>query len=267
MLHKEKEFAWTQQQEHAFERLKQAMTTAPLLVLPDPKLPYVVMTDASSIAIGASLNQDQGKGLQPIAFLSKKLLPAETRYPTHEQEELAIIIALKKWRHYLHGTKVKVLTDHKSLQYLYTQPHLSLRQQRWSEFLSEFDLEIEYKKGKDNVVADALSRRIDHDERNQLQEESGELETNADVINAVSYLQVNPLNKEIKLAYGSDPKCKEILNGPVPAEFTVTNGMIYKDKRLYIPNDTVIKAKIMNEFHDSPVSGHVGVTKTIELVS
>ena len=163
LLKKDKEFTWTDKQQQAFETLKMALTTAPVLLLPDPKLPFMIMTDASGVAIGASLNQDQGQGWQPIAFLSKKLQPAETRYPTHEQEQLAIVIALKKWRHYVYGTKIKVRTDHKSLIYLQTQPHLSNRQTRWSEFLAEFDLEIEYKPGKDNVVADALSRRSDHD--------------------------------------------------------------------------------------------------------
>ena len=75
-------------------------------------------TDASGFAVGAVLQQDQGKGLQPIAFLSKKMIDAETRYPVHEQELLAIIQALTAWRHYLHGSKFVVRTDHKSLQLL-----------------------------------------------------------------------------------------------------------------------------------------------------
>ena len=73
-----------------------------------------------------------------------------------------MVCALKEWRHYLHGRPFTVLTDHHSLQHLQTQPHLSRRQVRWSEFLSEFDFTIKYQKGKDNVVADALSRRQDH---------------------------------------------------------------------------------------------------------
>ena len=89
-------------------------------------------TDASGFAIGAALCQDQGKGLQPIAYLSKKMLPAERNYPVHEQELLAVVCALKEWRHYLHGRPFTVLTDHHSLQHLQTQPHLSKRQVRWT---------------------------------------------------------------------------------------------------------------------------------------
>ena len=90
------------------------------------------------------------------------MLAAEKNYPVHEQELLAIICALREWRHYLHGSKFTIITDHKSLKYIDTQPNLSSRQARWSEFLSEFEYDIIYKEGKDNVVADALSRRSDH---------------------------------------------------------------------------------------------------------
>src|SRR6476660_9293061 len=101
------------------------MQRHPVLILPDPKLPFVVHTDASGFAVGAVLMQDQGKGLQPIAYLSKKMQPAETRYPTHEQELLAIICALKTLRPYLYGAKFTVMTDHKSLHDFKTQPRLS----------------------------------------------------------------------------------------------------------------------------------------------
>jgi hypothetical protein len=122
LLHNGVKFEWTRKHQEAFETLKKAIINGPILIHPDPNLPYVVATDASGYAIGAMLGQDQGKGIQPIAFLSKKMLPAERNYPVHEQELLAIICALKEWRHYLHGSKFKVLTDHRSLRYLQTQP-------------------------------------------------------------------------------------------------------------------------------------------------
>ena len=144
--------------------MKSAIVAGPILILPDPKLPFVINTDASGYAVGAVLQQDQGKGLQPIAFLSKKMLDAETRYPVHEQELLAIIHALNSWRHYLHGSQFKVIvkTDHKSLQHFKTQPTLSGRQSRWLDVMADFDFDIEYIEGKTNIVADGLSRRHDH---------------------------------------------------------------------------------------------------------
>jgi hypothetical protein len=260
LTHKDKAFEWTNVQQEAFEQLKEAVSSAPVLVLPNKHLPFVLQTDASGVAVGASLNQDQGKGLQPVAFLSQKLQPAETRYPVHEQELLAVIVALKKWRHYLHGTKVLVQTDHKSLTYLHSQPHLSNRQLRWMEFLAQFDLEIEYKKGKENVVADALSRRVDHEAK-----EEGSLKVNA---TSVSCLTANELVSQIKKAYKLDEKCRAILKKPkLDHAFRVKDSVIYKEQRIYIPDSKSIKQQILHESHDSPLSGHVGVAKTIELVT
>jgi len=155
-------FEWAAPHEAAFVHLKAAIAQGPVLILPNPSLPFVVHTDASGFAVGAVLQQDQGNGLQPIAFLSKKMADAETRYPVHEQELLAIIQALAAWRHYLHGSKFVVRTDHKSLQFFQTQPMLSGRQARWKDVLANFDFDIEYVEGKANVVADGLSRRSDH---------------------------------------------------------------------------------------------------------
>jgi hypothetical protein len=154
---------WSGRQQLAFIQLKHALRSTPVLALPDPKLPFVVNCDASGYAVGAVLQQDRGSGLQPIAFLSKKLTGAESRYPVHEQELLAIITALTTWRHYLSGTSVpvRVRTDHKSLIHFQTQPMLSGRQTRWLETLADYDYVIEYVKGDDNEVADALSRRGD----------------------------------------------------------------------------------------------------------
>ncbi|CAI7884127.1 unnamed protein product [Closterium sp. NIES-53] len=133
----------------AMEQLKTALTSAPVLILPDPE---------KDQEVGAVLMQDQGKGLQPIAYLSKKLHGAELNYPIHDNETLAIITAFKTWRCYLEGRKTTVYTDHCSLKYLKTQPTLSTRQVRWIDFLeTHFDYDIVYKPGHKNK-ADALSR-------------------------------------------------------------------------------------------------------------
>ena len=99
----------------------------------------------------------QDKGV--IAYASRKLKPHEELYATHDLELAAVMLALKIWRHYLVGRKFTLKSDHQSLQYLFTQRDLNARQRRWSEFLSEYDFGISYIKGKENVVADALSRR------------------------------------------------------------------------------------------------------------
>jgi hypothetical protein len=274
LLHKNNSFHWGNSQQESFEKIKTAMTNAPVLALPNPDLPYTIMTDASGIAVGASLNQDNGNGLQPIAFLSKKLLPAETRYPVHEQEQLAILVALKKWRHYVHGTKIRILMDHKSLVYLSTQPQLSNRQIRWNEFLSQFDLQIEYLKGKDNVVADALSRRPDHQDTPSTIPIPVVVNDVKNHVNAISRITTVELVEQIKAAYINDPKCVTIQkdletkdNLRLDLPFKLKDGLIYKDEKIYIPNDTSIKTRIMSEHHDTPISGHVGTAKTTELIT
>jgi len=151
-------FEWTNKQHTAFVTLKDALSTAPVLRLPDFKLTFIVVTDASMIAVGGVLMQNDGEGERPIAYESRKLNDAESRYPVHEQELLAIIVCLRTWRCYLEGMTFIIRTDHKSLEHIPTQKHLSRRMVRWIEYLQQFNFKIEYKPGKENVVADALSR-------------------------------------------------------------------------------------------------------------
>ena len=94
-----------------------------------------------------------------IAYASRQLKLHEMNYPTHDLELAAIIFALKIWRHYLYDEKCKIFTDHKSLQYIFTQKDLNLRQRRWVELLSDYDCTINYHPGRANVGADALSRK------------------------------------------------------------------------------------------------------------
>jgi len=158
-------YKWLPRHQTAFEELKAALKAAPVLALPDPDRQYTVNTDASDFATGAVLQQDFGHGLQPIAYMSHKMSDAETRYPTHDKEMLAIVNMLGEWRTYLQGRQpftIRIMTDHNSLQYFMTQPSLSARQSRWLDKLADFDFKIEYIRGPTNVVADALSRRADH---------------------------------------------------------------------------------------------------------
>ncbi|CAI7787228.1 unnamed protein product [Closterium sp. NIES-53] len=158
LLKKNTPFKWEDVQQQAMEQLKTALTSAPVLILPDPQKDYVIEADASDQAVRAVLMQDQGKGLQPIAYLSKKLHGAEINYPIHDKEALAIITAFKTWRCYLEGRKTTVYTDHCSLKYLKTQPTFSRRQVWRIDFLeTHFDYHIMYKPGHKNK-ADALSR-------------------------------------------------------------------------------------------------------------
>jgi ribonuclease HI len=95
-----------------------------------------------------------------IAYASQQLKRHEEHYPTHDLELAAIVHALKIWHHYLLGNTCHIYTDHKSLKYIFTQADLNMRQRRWLELIKDYDLEVHYHPGKDNVVADALSRKV-----------------------------------------------------------------------------------------------------------
>jgi len=142
LLHKDTDFEWTSEQTQAFQTLKKELVSSPTLRTPDFALEFTVTTDASDFAIGQVLTQDDGQGVRPVAYESRKMTSAELNYPIHEKELLAIVHALKVWRVYLEGHHFKIITDHKSLCYFNTQPTLSRRQARWNELLQEYDFEI-----------------------------------------------------------------------------------------------------------------------------
>ncbi|GJZ57621.1 reverse transcriptase domain-containing protein [Tanacetum coccineum] len=142
-------------QETAFQLLKQKLCEAPILALPEGNDDFVVYCDASHQGLGAVLMQRE----KVIAYASRQLKPHEENYTTHDLELGAVVFALKIWRHYLYGTKCTVFTNHKSLQHILDQKELNMRQRRWLELLADYDCEIRYHPGKENVVADALSRK------------------------------------------------------------------------------------------------------------
>jgi hypothetical protein len=255
-------FTWTDIEQKAFDALKSALINGPVLIVPDPALPFTVTTDASGYAVGATLSQDHGRGLQPVAFMSHRMSPAEYNYPTHEQELLAVIRAITEWRHYLLGQRFNIVTDHHSLTYLQTQPKLSRRQVRWMERLAEYDFDIMYAAGKSNRVADALSRRPDH--------RYTDTGMAAARLSAMTELTLtDDLRNEIRRAYANDHECARLVANTADTRYTMTaDGMLYdSDDRLRIPDDHSIKSQLLYEAHDTDVSGHTGVNKTVQLLS
>ena len=112
LLRKENAFTWTQVEQTSFEDLKHALANASSLALPNPSLPYIIHLDASGSALGATLSQEsRNQGLKLLDCLSRKMNSAELNYPVHEHELLALVHALKKWRHYLLGSQVIAYTD------------------------------------------------------------------------------------------------------------------------------------------------------------
>nr|GEZ02648.1 putative reverse transcriptase domain-containing protein [Tanacetum cinerariifolium] len=155
LTQKDKKFFWGEDQEMAFQILKQKLCEAPILALPEGNNDFVVYCDASIQGLGAVLMQRE----KVIAYASRQLKPHEENYTTHDLELGAVVFAHKIMRHYLYGTKCIVFTDHKSLQHVLNQKELNMRQRRWLELLADYDCEIRYHPGKANVVAYALSQK------------------------------------------------------------------------------------------------------------
>ena len=154
-----KVLSWTEEATAAFTAIKEALATATLLFHPKPDAPTNIVTDASDIAVGAVLQQQIGDQWCPIAYFSRKLKPAETRYSTFDRELLAIYLAIKHFCHFVEGRSFHVLTDHKPLMYALSakSDRHSPRQIRHLDYISQFTSDIRHVKGTNNPAADALS--------------------------------------------------------------------------------------------------------------
>ncbi len=157
LRHQHKSLSWTLEAITAFEKLKRAFCTTPILKHMEPQLSFVVEVDASTMGLGAVLSQYHREPplLHPCKFYSKKLTPVEQNYDIGNRELLAIKLALEEWRHWLEGAQhpFTIITDHKNLEYIQNAKRLNSRQARWALYFT-----ITYHPGNKNVKADSLSR-------------------------------------------------------------------------------------------------------------
>ena len=157
-LKKKNPFIWSDACERSFLSLKKALINAVTLILPDANTKYHLYCDASEVGIGARLSTITDDGEKPVLFLSRKLQPAETRYPTVEKELLAVIYALKKLRKYLLDREFVLFCDNTAVCYLFNKNEPSQRLQRWVMCTQEFQFKVVHLPSTKNSVADALSR-------------------------------------------------------------------------------------------------------------
>jgi hypothetical protein len=245
LTQKNKAFTWNLEQETAFQTLKLKLCQAPILSLPDGTEDLVVYCDASNLGLGCVLMQ-RGK---VIAYASRQLKIHEKNYTVHDLELDAVIFALKIWRHYLYGTKCVVFTDHRSLQHIFNQQHLNMRQRRWVELLNDYDVEIRYHPGKANVVADALSRKAYSD----------------DSIKLCSTRVFSDLQAQISLSQkeivDTGNLSKELSGGTESSVEVKPNGLRYFQNRLWVPSIGDLRTLILQESHKSRYSIHPGADK------
>jgi hypothetical protein len=242
-LLKKGQFGWNEEVETAFLTLKQAMTTTPTLAMPNFKDVLTVEVDASGDGIGAILTQ-QGK---PIAFMSKALGVAKKSWSTYPKEMLAILEAIRLWRPYLLGRKFYIQTDQRSLNFLLEQRITTPEQQKWVAKLLGYDYEITCRPGRENVAADALSRK-----------------QGSHVLQHLLVSQVT-LWEEIKQAVKTDlyiQSMSQIAADQLHSHFVWRNGLLRYKERVIIPADPTLRAKLLHEMHDTKVGGHSGVLCT-----
>jgi hypothetical protein len=250
-LTKKDAFSWTPEATKAFEQLKEVMCKAPVLTTPDFTKTFIVECDASGNGIGVVLMQEG----RPLAFESRPLKGKDLHKPIYEKEMMAILHALKKWRPYLIGRHFKVKIDHDSLKYFLEQ-RLSLEeQQKWVTKILGYDFEIVYKKGKQNVVADALSRKDEDVEA---------------FLCAISIIQPDWII-EARDEWKNDEKVWTLIqrlqqDSSASDTFTWKNDSLWYKDRLYLCKNSQLKQKVLLELHTSPVGGHSGFLKTYHRV-
>ncbi|KAA3464163.1 Transposon Ty3-I Gag-Pol polyprotein [Gossypium australe] len=155
VIKKNSAFYWPDEQKKSFIEIKNCLTKAPLLALPDFSKTFEIECDASGVGIGAVLTQDG----RPVAYFSEKLNRAALNDPIYDKEMYALIRALETWQHYLWPKEFVIHSDHEALKHIKGHHKLNKRHAKWVKYLKSFPYVIKYKKGKDNIVADALSRR------------------------------------------------------------------------------------------------------------
>ncbi|KAF1328293.1 Pol protein, partial [Globisporangium splendens] len=289
LLKKDVEWDWTSDVMNAFIDVKESLVRAPVLALPDHTKAFSVVCDASDFAIGCALMQKDDDGHERVvSYQSRLLKAAEKNYPVHDKELLAIKYALLKFRvHLLGATPFVVYTDHASLRTAINSPHLSQRMARWLAFFSEFNFRVEYKPGKENVLADALSRRPDYESSVDNSADALCSERAPDLMHlSISRVQTK-LKDNIQSLYPKDDECRLLIahfdgssKESLPAKlesklarFSYHDGLLWHQlsnfdyPRVYVPHDQDLKLSILHEFHDAPASGHLGREKTFLQVS
>jgi len=243
LTQKDKRFDWTEKQEVAFQTLKKMLCSAPILALPEGTDDFVVYCDASYQGLGCVLMQRQ----KVIAYASRQLKVHEKNYTTHDLELGAVVFALKMWRHYLYGTKCTIYTDHKSLQHIFDQRELNMRQRRWVELLNDYDCEIRYHPGKANVVADALSRK---ERAKPRRVRALNLTIRTNLASQIHDSQIEAIKKEHEK--------EESLRG-MDRQFEIRpNGTRYFMDRIWVPFYGNLRELVMDEAHKTRYSIHPG---------
>ena len=301
LLRKSSKFRWGKEAQEAFDALKKAFSTEPVLRHFDPDLAITMHADSSGAAISGIISQPHDGLLHPVAFWSRKCTPAECNYDIHDREMLAIVESMKHWRHYLEGAKfpVQILSDHKNLEVFMSTKMLNRRQARWAEFLANYDFVLVHIEGKKNP-ADGPSRRPDYMEdvevptgtlipRSALRmlrpEDLQPVATSCTPQNLVTLVKSSlqeadwcrigvhaasspeaSLRSRFIAALQNDPLAQKVRENPT-APWSWQDDLLLHDNLVYVPHDDALRVELMQTHHDDSLAGHYGVAKTLELLT
>ncbi len=256
-------FKWTDEHQKAFDEIKTVIAQETLLTYPDFSKPFHLHTDSSKVQLGSNITQDE----KPIAFYSRKLSPAQTRYTTTERELLSIVETLKEFRNILLGQQIIVHTDHQNLTY---KKFTSDRVMRWRLFIEEYSPDLRYIKGKENVVADALSRLEKLDQPFDDSKEIFYSLMHSFVTEDEPY-DVHPLSySKLDNAQRRDASIKKILNQPNCNYYIKdfhgggkTRSLVCYNEKIVVP--TQLQKHVIDWYHT--VLCHPGINRTEETIS
>lgn len=260
LLRKNQIFSWNDEAQHAFEKLKSLMTSAPILMTPNFSKKFILQCDASLHGLGCVLTQENDDGIElPIAFMSAKLTKAQRNYSVTELECLAVVQGIKKFRAYIEGTEFSVITDHASLQWLMRQRDLSGRLARWALKLQGYTFTIQHRKGTENVVADTLSR-ISEGEVNAMDENGPIVDLSSEHFNSEDY---SKLKNNVCQNQSRFPDLK-IIDKFLYKRTQFSKASDDQDAcwKLWVPKDII--PDVLYRAHNPPSSAHCGMSKMIE---
>ena len=277
-------FKWSSKEKLAFDTLRNWITSAPILALPDNSRPYWGEADSSDFATGTVLSQQSPEDdkWHPIAFLSKSLSLVEQNYEIHNKEMLAIVWALEEWRNFLEGAEhqFEIWTDHKNLEYFMTAKKLNWRQARWSLLLARFDFLLHHRPGKTMGKSNALSWRSDHGSGAEDNQNLTLLTPWLFSVRALEGVQVVGEEKDIlrEISQGMEDQDQEegvvkvvkelkksLTKSMKSSKWLMENGLLYYRGKIYIHRSDLCH-KISALCHDSKLAGHPGRWKTLEFI-
>ncbi|QRW26206.1 Retrotransposable element Tf2 protein [Rhizoctonia solani] len=278
LVKKDIPWKWEVKEQEAFQNLKDAITNAPVLCHADPTKPYFLETNASGAALGSILSQRQEDGrLHPLGFLSESFKGAKQNYNTHDKELLAIIWSFEYWRIFLEGTlhPITVFTDHRNLEYWKESCTFNQRHARWHLLLAGYNFQIVYRPGKQSGKPDALSRQADHA---NIPPADQTMLPDPVFANVALVLPEKELQRQIKQSLDQDESLEEILQflqnkSKAPPsikrafkDYKMEAGLLFYQGQIVVPDVGTLRTDLLRIFHDSPLAGHPGRQRTLELV-